>query len=529
MIAASKAFGATLFFSILSSSALFATDAALTSPEPGSTLANSTVTFTWTAGPGGYYLYVGTSVGSFDIHNSGYIAPGTLSRQVTGVPTASPVYVRLWCETSSGSGQYYIDDYTFNTDIDGDGIRDSIDPNPGVADPMVVRSGSDHILTVLGSGRVAVIESASLFGSTFDDMSTTEARGVAQRVYEHFQDDFDFIMIASNQASVPGGSYYGRFYNARNDIGGIGKSTFDSTALFGSSGQLQGAIHLTSTGGLIGGPSLHELAHNWGNSMASVPTAVGGHWGYSNIGGQLGGWAPGTLESLGGNLYRAKNPRTLTFQGFGGNANGGNSLPYSQFELYTMGLIDAEDITQEIKVANGFAWADYATGQFTATSITSLTMAEVVSTDGARTPDSSTSQKDFRVLYLILTDGPLTLGEWADFDADVEVFARNAASGGSSYNFWEATGGLATLTMDGLIESLVPEEFRIDSLVFLPGTPRTVRVSIMSELGKNYTLEHATTLSGWIDGASTAGTGGTIQLDHVVGTAPKMQFRVRAD
>ncbi|MGJ8652141.1 MAG: hypothetical protein ACSHX8_02595 [Opitutaceae bacterium] len=303
-----------------------------------------------------------------------------------------------------GTGYYYTKDYTYNSDFDSDGIENSIDLNPYTADPQKVFVGSDHLLIVHGSGRVANLVSPTLFQATYDDMSSAETQSITQRVYEHFEDEFDFIFITSNQSSVPGGSYFGRFYNVQNDIGGIGKGVFDNTAAYGSAGKLQGAIHLTSLGGLRGGPSLHELAHNWGNSMSSVTTAVGGHWGYSNIGGQLGGWKPNTLEDLGGGLYQAENPRTMAVAGWGGNANGGNGLAYSQFELYTMGLIEAGDVGQDIKIANDFAWNDYSTGKFTATSITTRTMAEVVTMDGARTPGVATSQKNFRVLYLILSE-----------------------------------------------------------------------------------------------------------------------------
>lgn len=503
--------------------------ATMVSPVPGSNFSSSTVTFNWTVGDGGYYLFVGTSQAASDIHNSGYISPGTLTRTVTGVPTTSLIHVRLWSETAPGSGSYHVRYYTYNSDTDSDGILDTIDPNPGTTDPMTTLSGSDHTLTILGSGRMASMESSTLFNTTFDDMSTAETRSITQRVYEHFSDDFDFIIIASKQSSVPSGSYYGRFYNARNDIDGIGKSIFDSTDLFGSLGELQGAIHLTSTGGLSGGPSLHELAHNWGNSMVSVPTVVGGHWGYSNIGGQLGGWEPGSLVDIGGGQYQVNNPRTGVVGGFGGNANGGNGLPYSEFELYTMGLIDANEVSHDIKIANGFSWVDSGAGTFSATSITTTTMAQVVSTDGTRSPDKTTSQKNFRILYLILTDTPLTLAEWADYDADVQAFSLAGSEGTSSYNFWEATGGRASLSMDGLQASLITDEFQITGMTLSSGSPHMAEVMAPSEVGNTYTLEYSTNLISWTDGVSVAGTDAPLTLIHTVGAIRTMYFRVRSE
>jgi hypothetical protein len=525
---------------LAAANALQADFGAITSPVPGSNLTSSTVTFTWTPGAGRYFLYVGTTgQGSSNIFNSGFIANGTTSRVVSGVPTTSLVYVRLWCETGAGTSSYYTWDYTYNSDADSDGILDTIDPNPGVSDPMITVAGSDHTLTVLGSGRVATLESAALFSSTNTDMNSTEARSVAQRVYEHFKDDFDFIIAASNQASVPSESYFGRFYNAQNTVAGIGKSIFDSTSQFGSAGRLQGVIHLTSTNGLSGGPSLHEIAHNWGNSMSSVPTVVGGHWGYSNIGGQLGGWQPNSLESLGGNQYRVRNPRSGQFGSFGGNANGGNGLTYSNFELYTMGLITANEVGHDVKIANSFAWVDPANGIFQASSITTNTMAEVVSTDGARLPDPGSSQKNFRVLYLLITSTPLTLGEWAEFDQDVYRFDLDGDDGTGSYNFWEATGGRATLTMNAIAGSLLimgdPVYTPIERLTVTTATPAVAEIDVMTSLGSTYTLEYSTglpangSMPGWIDGESLAGSGGILTLRKEVGTAPTKFFQVRED
>jgi hypothetical protein len=72
--------------------------AALTTPTPGSTLAGSTVTFTWTAGAGPteYQLELGTTgVGSSNLYNSG--ATTATTETVSGLPTTGvKVYARLY-------------------------------------------------------------------------------------------------------------------------------------------------------------------------------------------------------------------------------------------------------------------------------------------------------------------------------------------------------------------------------------------------------------------------------------------------
>ena len=176
------------------------------------------------------------------------------------------------------------------------------------------------------------------------------------------------------------------FYNVQNNFEGIGKEIFDNTTSFGSQGRLQGVIHLPSTWGLPGGPSIHEIVHNWAHDFKSVPTDIGGHWGYSNIGGQLGGWQPGSLVDLGDNKYKARNPNTGEFGSWGSFANGGNGLPYSQFELYAMGLIEASEVGHDIKIAKDFKWVDPEKGIFSASEIHTVTMDEVVEIDGLRSP-----------------------------------------------------------------------------------------------------------------------------------------------
>ena len=79
------------------------TDPEITTPTPGSTLAGGTETFVYTANGQAveeWWLYVGTSVGEKDLHNSGSLGTAT-SQTVTGLPTnSSAVHVRLWYKIS---------------------------------------------------------------------------------------------------------------------------------------------------------------------------------------------------------------------------------------------------------------------------------------------------------------------------------------------------------------------------------------------------------------------------------------------
>ena len=506
--------------------------AEIVSPVPGSNLSKNPLEFRWTAGAGGrFVLDVGTEgVGSSDVFRSGFLEADVMALEVPDIPSRQPIYVRLWSERAPGANSYFISDYTYNTDLDRDGILDEIDGQAGLTNPMIVMEGSDHRMTLLGSERLASVESPSLFDETKTEVSFAQAQNLARRVYEHFADDFDFLIFASRQPTTPPGSYYGRFYGARNQIDGIGIGHFDDTSSFGSAGQLQGVIHLTSVRGLPNGPSLHELAHNWGHSMRSIPTAVGNHWGYSNVGGQLGGWQPGSLLALGENRYQARNPRSGEIGPWGSFANGGNGLPYSEFELYTMGLIEAGEVTHDIKIANDFAWFDTDDGIFSASSIKTVTMDEIIKIDGRRLPAPATSQRAFRALYIILTDRPLTLGEWQRLDQDVYQFQLPENDGERhNFNFWEATRGLATLSMDGLTQHLIDRPDgapRLTNLRFSPTDPRVTLIDVRTETGFVYSLEHSTDLTTWNRGNSLLGTGRTLTFSSPPFDGPVRFFRV---
>jgi hypothetical protein len=89
--------------------------AALTTPTPGSTLAGSTVTFTWSAGAGPtkYELQLGTTgVGSSNLYNSGGTTATT--ETVSGLPTTGvKVYARLWSEIDA---KWKYVDYTYTAE-----------------------------------------------------------------------------------------------------------------------------------------------------------------------------------------------------------------------------------------------------------------------------------------------------------------------------------------------------------------------------------------------------------------------------
>ena len=77
----------------------------ITSPVPGSSLADSTVIFEWTANSvpvTQWWLYLGSSQGADDLHDSGSLGT-SLSTTVSGLPTDGRIiFARLWYRLASG-------------------------------------------------------------------------------------------------------------------------------------------------------------------------------------------------------------------------------------------------------------------------------------------------------------------------------------------------------------------------------------------------------------------------------------------
>jgi hypothetical protein len=84
----------------------------MTGPTPGSTLTSASTTFTWNAGSAGttgYYLWIGTSLGTANLVNIGPLS-GT-SATVTLPTTGATIYVRLW--TVVNGTTFLSNDYTY--------------------------------------------------------------------------------------------------------------------------------------------------------------------------------------------------------------------------------------------------------------------------------------------------------------------------------------------------------------------------------------------------------------------------------
>lgn len=351
----------------------------------------------------------------------------------------------------------------------------------------------DHVIEVHPEGRVAslLMEPSEYNNWIMNDEfnNATVRHALFQDIYQYFGDDFDFIFLILNEDTRPSNLPFGQLINVSNDIEGIGKNIFNNSPNYGSNGHLKAVMHLTRRDYLRAGPSLHEIMHNWGNSgiyTESVST-IGEdlnsfpyipHWGFTGGSnkGQLGGFNQSTLIENGGNSY--------TVEDFGPNANGGNSVPYSQTELYLMGMIpvtdvDPFDVFTDITSLSVTPEDDPNEYHFEAINRTTYTPELLESTLGVRIPSYIDSQKDFKLLVLILTDTPLSTNQWNLVNDHSEKFGRPASDGAShTYNFWEATNGIGSLETGNLFDSLSIDDIVISNSIKVYPIPTKDKILI---------------------------------------------------
>ena len=294
-------------------------------------------------------------------------------------------------------------------------------------------------------------------------------RDYAERFYDHFNDEFDFLMFVPNVKPgqhEPGVNVVASYAGVMNDVKGIGKSIFNDDS-WGSAGKLQGVINF---GGysiyqdralsiLAEGPTLHELMHRWANSIVSA--GYGGHWGFSNANGNIGGFDIANLVDHGGGRYTAGN--------FDVAGVADNVTPYSPIELYLAGFIPPEEVP-DLWVAEDGEWlrdeegsiirADNGHLMFTASQVRTYTIEDIIAEHGPRVPDSSQAQGDFRAAVILLVDQehPAPRESLETLSDDVAWFSHPDEDESYRYNFYEATGGRGTITMDGLSEFLKDRE-----------------------------------------------------------------------
>lgn len=288
-----------------------------------------------------------------------------------------------------------------------------------------------------------------------------------KEIYRHFKDDFDFIFAVYDGRKLPT-AVAGSHAAVQLDVEGVGRELFDQTSLYGSSGRLKGNIFLNGYRSIqSNGPFLHEVFHYWGGMDIGQEhgTPNGSykkddyHWGISSVDGSVGGFRLDLLQrNVDGDpqkykagcsaieQYGEQNPHRFAQAGI-------SNLYYPSLELYMMGLTPASEV-EPIHIFKGVSapkdtWDE---GVFYAEREEIVTIDDIIAKHGARKPDYTTSQKDFRAMIVIVTDTPVGDVPWEVIINEIQNQEKQGAPTVNA-NFWTATGGRATLKLSGLAES----------------------------------------------------------------------------
>ena len=371
---------------------------------------------------------------------------------------------------------------------EADGLEGALGEGTGKWRLNVASDGAIQVMNLLASptGHLASFSAEGVSGDVNiegrvaslrqhgDNIIVAEIRGcvnrseidfahVAKAVVARYGDEFDFIFMTSNLDSIRENQrygYHGRYFRVQNQVEGIGVST-GPYAIFAqiyggrTQGRLKGLIHFTYRDGILWGPGLHEIMHAWANYIIDVGSRVGAHWGFSSANGQLGGFAIENLVDRGNDEYTAGR--------FGTFANGGNSVPYSPIELYLAGWVGPAEVPDlwlgknAHWVIEGGKFKQNEKGEFVfrAPEVEIWSIERIIAQHGARRPDHRSAQRSFRGAYVLLVDAT-SPGEPEQLDMlgrQLEAFTRAGDDGlPNRYNFWEGTGGRASLRLDGLGE-----------------------------------------------------------------------------
>jgi hypothetical protein len=286
-----------------------------------------------------------------------------------------------------------------------------------------------------------------------------ELARISRTFYTKFNNEFDFIFMIcfSNLVGNDIGNIIAYHNTVSNDATGIGLEMGVLNDSWGLPSKLKSFSLVDRPEIVYEGMLLHEIAHQWmcyifRSEIHSISTYdMDSHWGLSNAGGVLGGFEE--VRNVGGNKYQASiSPNSAGF-----SLTGNTVVPFSDIELYLMGLKTA----QELRSA-GFKLDIYTGGRieslgdldqngyFTAAEVQSFTIDDIIARYGER----NAGQKHFRAAIIALTDGSIT-PNYPQLVASLRWFAGGMNDNSNkdfpnAFNFAQATGGRATIEIEGL-------------------------------------------------------------------------------
>jgi flagellar hook assembly protein FlgD/fibronectin type 3 domain-containing protein len=230
---------------------------------------------------------------------------------------------------------------------------------------------------------------------------------IAKEFYRLHPDHYDFIVVFSN-FEFNTAEFKAFHLGVQNKVKGLGLSQFDYTSSFGSKGKLLGYIDMAALTRYVTDPYdaqfetvmqtfSHEFLHQWG--IGSHILAADGSLSNALLGPQGAHWSyllnsDASVEY--GNEWRDNGDGTFT--------SIASRQFYSPLDLYLMGMYKKSEVPPFYLIKNPSV--DPTQYPLTGATVTGtrqdLTIDDVIAADGARVPDASTSQKTFRLGFIVL-------------------------------------------------------------------------------------------------------------------------------
>jgi hypothetical protein len=300
---------------------------------------------------------------------------------------------------------------------------------------------------------------------------------VMQSIYKIVPDIFDVVVFVGNEEEAFA-TYDGEATQISNNVTGLGPPQWSMADCYGSNDRLRGFVTFPSTISLLDGGSstamwysafTHEILHLWGGGYIlpyaenKSGTMTGGHWEYTSADGILGGFNGDTLEEIEDDVYRVDI--------FGGNGNPEIDRLMSPLELYTMGVLPADQVPAT-SIMHGVSQIEKPNGEidgtceqygietlevmcFKATSKDVVTIDYIEKLFGTR-PFEKTAE--ISMLVVAVSEDPLTDIEWLSIDDRISWLTNNEPSTNANSAKITAYEGSATRSSCTLPDGKIVEE-----------------------------------------------------------------------
>jgi len=281
----------------------------------------------------------------------------------------------------------------------------------------------------------------------FSDSERVDSLALTAAFYRTHGDDYDFVYTWTDFPTDLG-SAFAFYMPIANSVQGIGQQLSDNSREFGSDGRLQGLLNLNRPDLYPSDPSQPFLGLN--SALAIFGQEQGHRWlAYvrlrgttSLLGRQVAHWSPyfnteSTISSPSERHSSCAEGNAIRDNGNGTFTTTQSTIDYfSPLDLYLMGLRSPAEVPASFLVTNasGSSGTSPQSGLTLRGTKQTVTIDDIISSNGARVPDSNASQKEFRAAWILLVrqgtaPSQSTLNKLETFRSQWEAYFNQSLEG----------------------------------------------------------------------------------------------------